>query len=155
MTNSRHHGKARRYSLRAPVQWYGGKGNMVAKLLPLIPETHLYCEPYGGAGSLLFAREPAPVEVYNDLCGGLVNLFRTLQDPRRFKRLQHRLHHTLYSREEFCLALDTLKDPVASPDDRAWAFFVAQNQGFSGKANSEGYWGRTFTSDRGNGRHYK
>lgn len=29
---------AKKERLRAPVQWFGGKGNMLAKLLPLVPE---------------------------------------------------------------------------------------------------------------------
>lgn len=122
---------------------------MTAKLLPLISRSHIYVEPYGGAASILFAKEPTPVEVYNDLDGGLVNLFRCLQNPVLFGKLKHRLLHTLYSLDEFRLALDTLKDPDALKEDRAWAFFVACNQGFSGIANHEGNWGRAFLSKGG------
>jgi DNA adenine methylase len=129
--------------------WYGGKGNRVATLLPLIPTTQVYCEPYGGAASVLFHREPAPVEVYNDLDGNLVNLFRALQDPERCWRLHYRLLYTLFSFDEFRCALSTLADERASIDDRAWAFFVAMNQGFSGTARSAGNWSRAFVSDAG------
>jgi DNA adenine methylase len=132
--------------LRAPVRWFGGKGLLRSRILPFIPSTKVYVEPYGGAGSVLFGREPAPVEVYNDLNGDLVNLFRVLQDKRRFRAFQHRIEHTLYSREEFVRALDTLADPEAKPQDLAWAFFTAQNQGFSGKAKTPGDWGRNFES---------
>lgn len=34
----------------APIMWYGGKGNMVKKLMPLLPEGKVYVEPYCGAG---------------------------------------------------------------------------------------------------------
>jgi DNA adenine methylase len=136
--------------LRAPVQWFGGKGLLRARILPLIPATKVYVEPYGGAGSVLFGQEPAPVEVYNDLNGDLVNLFRVLQDPRRFRAFQHRIEHTLYSREEFVTAIETLADPEAKPADRAWAFFTAQNQGFGGKGGmSAGDWGRAFVDTAG------
>lgn len=135
--------------LRAPVQWFGGKGNLRARIIPLIPSTKVYVEPYGGAGSVLFGRDPAPVEVWNDLHGDLVNLFRALQDGRRLRVLKHRIEHTLYSREEFVTAIETLADPDAKPQDRAWAFFVTQNQGFSGIAKSAGRWGRTFISNGG------
>jgi len=41
--------------LRAPVQWFGGKGNTLDKLLPLIPQGgRPYCEPYAGAASVFF-----------------------------------------------------------------------------------------------------
>jgi DNA adenine methylase len=135
--------------IMAPVQWYGGKGNLARKIAPLIPQGKVYCEPYAGAASVLFHRDPAPVEILNDLNRDLVNLFRHLQDPENFRALQHRLTWTLYSLEEFRLALTILKDPDSSPADRAWAFFTAQNQGFSGCANTEGQWSRVFVSNRG------
>jgi DNA adenine methylase len=137
--------------LRAPVQWFGGKGNMIAKLMRHVPlGGRPYCEPYMGAASLFFARPPAPVEVLNDLDGDLVNLFRCLQDKETFAELKHRLLYTLYSRAEFERALEILNDSsVADPVLRAWAFFVALNQGFGGKKPSSiGDWGRTFKTTR-------
>lgn len=72
--------------LRSPICWFGGKGLMVSKLLPLIPPHHIYVEVFGGGASLLFAKEPSPVEVYNDIDSGLVNFFRVLRDPEKFAR---------------------------------------------------------------------
>jgi DNA adenine methylase len=133
--------------LRAPVQWYGGKGPMVAKLSRHVPlGGRPYCEPYMGAASLLFARPPAPVEVVNDLNGDLVNLFRCLQDRHTYRDLRHRLRYTLYARAEFGRALDLLASDERDPVLRAWAFFVAQNQSFSGTAGTIGNWSRTFVS---------
>lgn len=123
---------------------------MISKISPLIPYTKIYVEPYGGAASILFSRKPAPVEVYNDIDNRLVNLMRVLQDPEKFERFATRLSNTLYSLEEFRLALDILSDKEASEEDLAWALFVAQNQGFSGWVPKyEGNWGRSFISSRG------
>lgn len=108
----------------APVRWFGGKGPMKAKLLPLIPSTRTYVEPFGGGGSVLFARKPSPVEVYNDLDGRLVNLFRVLQDVRLRRKLYERLRYTLYSRAEYADAMAKQSDP--NPVTGAWAFFVVQ-----------------------------
>jgi DNA adenine methylase len=103
-----------------------------------------------GAATLFFARAPAPVEVLNDLDGDLVNLFRCLQDPKTFPELAHRLRYTLYARSEFERALTILADPgVTDPVLRAWAFFVARNQGVSGMAGSVGNWSRNFVSRGG------
>lgn len=108
----------------------------------------VYAEPYGGAASVMLNKPPHPCEVYNDLHGDLVNLFRCVQDEARFEKLAVRLEWTLYSRDEFALAIETLQTSN-DPDERAWAFFTAQNQGFGGKAKSVGDWGRVFVSSRG------
>ena len=135
---------------RSPVRWYGGKGNMVAKLMQHVPlGGKPYCEPYMGGASLFFARPPAPVEVLNDLNDDLVTLFRCLQDKASLEELTHRMRFTLYSRAEFGKALEVLKDDSAPPVMRAWAMLVAQNQGFSGNAFTLGNWGRVFVSSGG------
>jgi len=137
--------------LGAPVQWYGGKGTMTPKLMRHVPlGGRPYCEPYMGAASLFFARPPAPVEVLNDLDGELVNFFRCLQNPDTFGPLKHRLLYTLYSRAEFCRALEILKDrSITDPVQRAWAFFVARNQGVSSVCRTPGNWARSFVSSGG------
>jgi len=121
---------------------------MQKKIMPLIPETKIYCEPFFGGGSIFWSREPSPVEIINDLHGDIINLMRHLQNPRKLLRLRKRLAATMYSRDEFCLALEMLS---GSSDlfDRAWAFYVTQNQGFGGMAKSPGSWGRVFVSVRG------
>lgn len=134
----------------APFRWFGGKGNMAKKILPYIPDSKIYVEPYAGAASM-FWHLPAPrqVEVLNDLHSEIVNLFRVLQDKASFDELEHRLTWTMYSREEFRKALEMGED--GTDVDRAWAFFVRQNQGFGGKAGAESDWGRGVTSSRGMG----
>jgi DNA adenine methylase len=104
-----------------------------------------------GAASLFFARPPAPVEVLNDLDGDLVNLFRCLQEKDKFEELKHRLRYTLYARAEFGRAIEILKDKsITDPVLRAWAFFVAMNQGMSGcKPSGIGNWSRVFISNNG------
>lgn len=137
---------------RAPIAYYGGKGNMVSKLLPLFPPHQVYCEAYGGGASLLFAKAPSPVEVYNDIDQRVVNLFRCLQDGDKFQALQHRLLHTPYARMEFVRAIESIKNgQVIDEVDAAWSLFVTHNQGFSGLSDklSFGNWSRGFTSASG------
>ncbi|PZA08277.1 DNA adenine methylase [Meiothermus sp. Pnk-1] len=135
----------------APFRWFGGKGNLAQRIIPLLPKATTYVEPYAGAASVFWhLTEPYPVEVLNDLDDRIVTLFRVLQDRAKFEELAHRLVWTPYSRAEFRRALAILQDPSASDLDRAWAFFVAQNQGFSGEATCEGNWSRVLTaSNRG------
>jgi len=137
--------------LKAPLRWYGGKGNMLAKLLPLIPEGgYPYCEPFCGSASLLFARAPAPVEVINDIDGDIVNVFRVLQCPESAEKFRYLVNVTPYARSELERALEIWHTGTDDPVLRAWAFFVRCNMGFSGKpAKSAGDWGRSFISTNG------
>jgi DNA adenine methylase len=114
---------------------------MVAKLLPLLSEHKIYVEPFGGGGSILMAKEPSSVEVYNDLDKGLVTLFRVIRDPEKFGRFYHLAINTPYDREEWraCRDWEKYSDEVV----RAWAFFVSVRQNFAGLRTS---WGRTITS---------
>lgn len=135
------------------VQWYGGKGNIVTKLLKLVPDGGKpYCEPFAGGASLFFAREPSPIEVLNDLDGELVNLFWCFQDPQKFLELRHRIMFTPYARKEFERAIEIIENH--SSDDlvlRAWAFFTMLNQTFSGirHPRTTGRWGRSFAISNG------
>jgi DNA adenine methylase len=130
----------------APFRWAGGKGNLVKWLIQYIPNGHTYVEPFAGAASVFWhLPTPFPVEVLNDLDGDIVNLYRVLQDKAKFEELAHRLIFTPYARVEFVRAPQTLKDPNANDIDRAWAFFVKQNQGFGGMAETQGNWGRAIT----------
>ena len=129
--------------LRSPLRWFGGKGHMVKKLLKLIPPHHTYVEVFGGAAALLFAKPPSPVEVYNDIDSGLVNLFRVLRDPEKFHKFYRLVCLTPYSREEweFCRQTwESCEDDV----ERAYRFFVVARQSFGGKFD-EG-WGFCVTA---------
>lgn len=134
--------------MMAPVLWIGGKGMFKKTILEHLPKSKVYVEPYGGAGSVLLNKSPAPVEVYNDLSGDLVNLFRVLQDPEKNKALRKKIYHTLYSRSEFCKAVEMRNE--TDEIEKAWSFYVGQNQGFGGRATSPGNWGRAlYVSRRG------
>jgi len=123
------------------------------KILPYLNTPHtVYVEAYGGGASVLLNKPPSPVEVLNDIDSEVVNIFRVMQEEQKFNELKHRLEWTLYSRAEFVKALDIVQnETVTDPVLRAWAFFVAQNQGFSGincRDSSEGNWSRSFTNNK-------
>jgi DNA adenine methylase len=136
------------------VQWVGGKGNQLNDLLPLIPYDHGYCEPFGGGASVLMNRPRSEVEVYNDINGDVVALFRCMQDYDAFKLLQRRVEHTLWSKEEFRDAIAIQQagrhgDRSVTMIDKAWALLVIQNQGVSGThCKSEGNWSRSFMDSK-------
>jgi len=118
--------------LRSPITWFGGKGHLVNKLLPLFPKHKIYVEPFGGGANLLVAKEPSPVEVYNDIDSGLVNFFRVLRDPEKFEQFYKRIQFMPYSREEYCFCKETWWQET---DDvmRAVKWYAVAVQSFSGK----------------------
>ncbi len=124
--------------LRSPLLWYGGKGKMIPKLIKLIPQHSVYVEPFGGGASLLFAKEPVSLEVYNDIDSGLVNFFRVLRNPEKFKKFYSLVYHTPYSREEFYYCSSTWQ--YCNDDiEMAYRWFVSVMQSFNGKGKQWSY----------------
>lgn len=118
--------------MQSAIVWFGGKGRLVNKLIPLLPPHHTYVEPFGGGASLLHAKAPSPIEVYNDLDSGLVNFWRVLRDPEGFERFYHTITLTPYSRQEFLEAFDTWQE-TTDPVERAVRWYVVARQSFSGE----------------------
>lgn len=126
--------------------WYGGKYSHLGWLLPLLPWTPVYCEPFGGSAAVLINREPASVEIYNDIDGELVNFFRVLrQEPEELLR---QLTFTPFSREEYALAISSEGD--VSDLERARRFFVRARQTRTGlgQAASNGRWAHCLLTSR-------
>jgi DNA adenine methylase len=119
--------------IRSPLRWFfGGKGSMQQKIIPLMPPCKVYVEPMGGGASILLARDPVDLEVYNDLNDGLYAFFTVLSDPTKFDQFYRRVQPLLFSRKFYIECRDTWKtepDPVL----KAVKFFVAARQAFSGK----------------------
>ena len=115
------------------------------KLLSRIPEHDCYCEVFGGGGSLLLAKPPSKVEIYNDIDSTLVDFFRLLQDPEAFKVFHEKVKFTPFSREWF----DECRNSWQNQTDRVervYRWFVTMRQSFQGKMGS---WGYERTSDMG------
>ncbi len=126
------------------IHWPGGKGRQLGDLLPLIPVTRIYVEPFGGGGSVLLNRPRSEIEVYNDLDQQLVNLFTVLRDEDSYSKFRRSVALMPYSRSEFerCLAFDGVADPV----ERAVQFYTVLNQSVSGKRLAgKGDWSRNRT----------
>lgn len=124
--------------MRSPIVYPGGKGNMVAKLLKIMPLHKYYCEVFGGGASLLFAKPPAKVETYNDIDSNLVNLFRVIRDEQKFKEFQRLVFLTPYSREEFEYCRDTLEESE-NDVEKAYRFFIVLRQSMAGVGKGWGY----------------
>jgi DNA adenine methylase len=113
--------------------WYGGKFNHLDWLLPLLPQCHHFCEPFGGSAAVLLNREPSPVETYNDIDGEVVNFFRVLRNEK--DKLIKAIGLTPFSREEFYLSLSTNGREISNLE-RARRFFVRARQARTGLAQT-------------------
>lgn len=116
--------------------WPGGKTRLLQHLLPLLSENphHTYVEAFAGGAAMLFAREPAKVEVINDVHGELVRLYRVVAN--HLDEFVRQFRWALTSREMFRWAqlqhVDTLTDI-----QRAARFFYLQRLAFGGKVSGQ------------------
>ncbi len=83
-------------------------------------------EPFGGGGSILLRKERSYAEVYNDLDGEIVNLFRMARD--RGDELCRLVELTPFAREEYSIC----RQPAEEPMERARRLLVAAHMGLGG-----------------------
>jgi DNA adenine methylase len=82
-------------------------------ILEHFPPHRIYTEAFGGAASVLMRKPRAKlVEVYNDLDGEIVNLFRLLREPDTAGALREVLQNTPFARSEFALSYEPSEDPI-------------------------------------------
>jgi DNA adenine methylase len=125
----------------------GGKIKHLHKLIPLLPSSYHYCEPYGGLGSVLLNRLQSPIETLNDINMNIINFLRVLRN--RTNEFIDYISLVPYSRKEFNDSTEILN---ASPDDndeftRAVAFFVCARQSRGG-CGINGTWAMSTTTSR-------
>jgi len=127
--------------------WYGGKFSHLEWLLPLLPPTRHYCEPFAGSAAVLLNRPPSPVETYNDIDGDVANFFRVLRDNK--DELLEAIGLTPFSREEFRIAIEEPTDELTNVE-RARGFFVRARQVRTGLAQtaSVGRWANCLGTSR-------
>lgn len=114
------------------IRYHGGKFRLAAWVIAHMPAHTCYTEPFGGAAGVLIQKPRSYAEVYNDLDGEVVNLFRVLRDPELCLRLQEACYLTPYSRDEFSAA----KAPATEPVERARRMVVRVCMGFGSAAGA-------------------
>lgn len=97
---------------RPVMRYHGGKWTLAPWLISLFPQHRVYVEPFGGAASVLLRKPRSYAEVYNDLDGEVVNVFRVLRNPESALRLRELIELTPFSRVEFLGAYRQTEDPI-------------------------------------------
>lgn len=104
-------------------------------------------EPFGGGMNILLNRDPSPIEVYNDLNGRIVNLFKVLREkPLQFLSL---IYLTPCAREEYekCYN-EEFSENTDSDLEKARRVLTIITQSMSGRGlqNRKVGWGHSISS---------
>lgn len=95
---------------RPIVRYHGGKWLIAPWIIDHFPPHRKYVEPYGGGASVLLRKSRVYSEVYNDLDGEIVNLFRVARDYG--EDLRRVLYLTPFSKDEFLSSYQPVDDPI-------------------------------------------
>ncbi|GHV89869.1 DNA methyltransferase [Spirochaetia bacterium] len=117
---------------RSILRYHGGKWRIAPWILSYIPPHKVYVELFGGGGSVLLRKPRSYSELYNDLDGEIVNLFRVARD--RGDELVEKLMLTPYSREEFIKSYESTPDPI----EQARRTVARAYMGFGSAAATQG-----------------
>ncbi len=118
---------------RPVVRWFGGKWLLAPWITAHFPAHRVYVEPFGGGGSVLLRKPRAYAEVYNDLDGEIVNLFRVLRDAEQSTLLIDQLRLTPFARQEL---IDCKEPGHPEPVERARRLITYSFQGFGANAHA-------------------
>jgi DNA adenine methylase len=118
------------------LNYIGGKNRFTSTILPMIPEHMTYVEPFSGGAQIFFQKEPAKIEVLNDLDGELVNFYRVCQS--HYEELLRYMRFLVLSRDWYKRLQQT---PPESQTDiqRAARYFYLQKSTFGGRVANQSY----------------
>lgn len=113
---------------RPLLRYHGGKWLLAPWIISHFPDHRVYVEPFGGAASVLLRKPRAYAEIYNDLDGEIVNVFRMARE--RGEELRRALELTPFSRAEFLQSYEPSDDPL----EQARRTITRSFQGFGSAA---------------------
>lgn len=116
---------------RPILRYHGGKWKLAPWIIDHLPAHRTYVEPFGGAASVLLRKPRSYAEVYNDLDGEVVNLFRVARDHG--DDLVRALEMTPFAREEFAGSRIPTEDPL----ERARRMVIRSYMGFGSNAHNK------------------
>lgn len=119
---------------RPPLRYHGGKWRAAPKIIEHFPPHMTYVEPFGGGASVLLRKRRSKNEIYNDLDGDIVNVFKVLRDPSSSKKLLKLLEFTPFAREEMILGWEETDDPI----EQARRCLVRSHMGFGSAGATKG-----------------
>lgn len=134
--------------LSSPViRYHGSKFRLADWVIRHFPKHTCYTESFGGAAGVLLQKPRAYAEVYNDLDGEVVNLFRVLRNEDDRNKLIELLVFTPYSRIDFQEAWE----PCDNSIEKARRLIIRAQMGFGSAGASKGITGFRIDTKRAYG----
>ena len=130
--------KTRETIIRAPFPYPGGKSKSVLKILPLLPHSKSYIEPFGGSGAVLLSKPACKLDVFNDRYAGVVAFYRCIRNTAKYQRLIEAIDLSIYSREDFKWCKDTWEN-CEDDVERAFRWYYMISYSFASFGRN---WGR-------------
>jgi DNA adenine methylase len=127
--------------MKPAFSYFGAKQKIANKLIPLIPRTACYIEPYAGSSSVFFSLPIPDIKnrdhfkcVINDIDLRIYKFYKVLMDPKTQEELLHKIEFTPYHEEVYKTTIAILNNINSYTDlEVAWAFFVNINMSYANK----------------------
>lgn len=113
---------------RPLVRYHGGKFVLADWIISHFPPHRIYCEPFGGGGSVLLKKPRSYAEIYNDLDERIVTVFKAARDDG--PELLRLIRRTPFSRQIF----NETYEPSKSTVEQAAKFIFRSFSGFGSAA---------------------
>jgi DNA adenine methylase len=129
---------------RPALRYHGGKWKLAPWIISNLPPHRAYVEPFGGGASVLLRKPRSHAEVYNDLDGEVVNLFRVARE--RGEDLAQLVELTPFARAEFEVSYEPTDDAIEQARRTLIRSFMGfgsagasgQSTGFRANSNQSG-----------------
>lgn len=123
--------------MKTPITYYGGKQLLASKIVSMIPDHRIYCEPYFGGGAVFFAKDPSYLEAINDLNDRLMIFYDCLRT--KYSELNALIQGTLNSEFQHRKAKEIYYGVREASDvEIAWSVWVVTSLSFA--ATPRGGW---------------
>ncbi len=126
---------------RPILRYHGGKFRLAPRIIELFPTHRTYVEPFGGGAGVLLQKPRVPREIYNDLDGEIVNVFRVMRDQP--DQLIRAIALTPYARAEHELSFDASTDPIEQARRTIARSFMSYGTTFTRRNVTDGRLQRT------------
>ena len=114
--------------------YYGAKVRIASQIINALPPHNAWVEAFCGSAALTLAKEPAPIEVINDLDDQIINLFEQLR--KNSEKLISAISLTPYARKEYLIA--KYANENVDPLEKARRFLISTMMTVNGAVGETG-----------------